>query len=139
MATNSALVADPALEGLRRRGQFLISGLLWAAAAGLVIVLSGYALILYHYAIALAERVRQSLGFAAPNHGPDWFMVAALAVGPIFCAFCIAALCDLVQTSLVPKTDELRGRMRAIAHGIPDGKFCLIAPALLNENSEAST
>jgi len=89
MATNSALVADPALEGLRRRGQFLISGLLWAAAAGLVIVLSGYALILYHYAIALAERVRQSLGFAAPNYGPDWFMVAALAVGPIFCAFCI--------------------------------------------------
>lgn len=89
MATNSARAADPVLEGLRRRGQFLISGLLWAAAAGLVIVLSGYALILYHYAIALAERFRQSLGFAAPNHGPDWFMVAALAVGPIFCAFCI--------------------------------------------------
>jgi len=92
MAINSGSAADPALEGLRRRGQFLISGLLWAAAAGLLVVLSGYALILYNYAIALAERARQSLGFAAPRHGPDWFMVAALASGPILGVFCIAVL-----------------------------------------------
>ncbi|HSU61390.1 MAG TPA: hypothetical protein VLI55_18925 [Bryobacteraceae bacterium] len=76
---------SPALEGMRRRGQFLISGLLWAAAAGLLVVLSGYALIFYHYAIALAERFRLSLGFVAPPRGPDWFMLAALAVGPVLC------------------------------------------------------
>ena len=138
MATNSALVADPALEGLRRRGQFLISGLLWAAAAGLVIVLSGYALILYHYAIALAERVRQSLGFAAPNYGPDWFMVAALAVGPIFCAFCIVLFAiwykRLWFRKLRTAWPDASDRSRYL-----NGKFCLIAPALLNENSEAST
>jgi hypothetical protein len=79
-----------ALEGLRRRGQFLISGLLWAAVAGLFIVFSGYALVLYHYAIALAERLRSSLGRSAPLHGPDWFMLAALASGPvIFVCFAI--------------------------------------------------
>jgi hypothetical protein len=92
MAPNSATPDSPALEGLRRRGQFLISGLLWAAAAGLFVVISGYALILYHYAIALAERFRLSLGFAAPLHGPDWFMIAALASGPVFLAFCVALL-----------------------------------------------
>ena len=90
MATNSASNSEPALEGVRRRGQFLISGLLWAAAAGLFVVLSGYALILYHYAIALAEHARQSLGFSAPRQGPDWFMLAALASGPVFCVFCVA-------------------------------------------------
>lgn len=93
MSTNSAGNPEsPALEGLRRRGQFLISGLLWAAAAGLFVVLSGYALILYHYAIALAERVRLSLGFAVPHQGPDWFMVAALASGPVVCVFCVVLL-----------------------------------------------
>ena len=90
MATELAFTSDvPALEGLRRRGQFLISGLLWAAAAGLFIVLSGYILILYHYAITLAERVRMSFGFAAPVHGPDWFMVVALASGPLLCLFLV--------------------------------------------------
>ncbi len=70
MAVNSASTPEsPALEGLRRRGQLLISGLLWAAAAGMLVVLSGYALILYHYAIGLAERARSSLGLAAPAHG----------------------------------------------------------------------
>jgi hypothetical protein len=92
MASSSATPDSPALEGLRRRGQFLISGLLWAAAAGLLVIISGYALILYHYGIALAERFRLSLGFAAPSHGPDWFMIAALASGPIFLGFCLAVL-----------------------------------------------
>lgn len=90
MATPSVTPDSPALEGLRRRGQFLISGLLWAAAAGLLVVVSGYALILYHYAIALAERFRLSLGFAAPRHGPDWFMVVALASGPLVFVLCLA-------------------------------------------------
>ncbi|HZQ55998.1 MAG TPA: hypothetical protein VFB14_27640 [Bryobacteraceae bacterium] len=73
---------SPALLGLRRRGQFLISGLLWAAVGGLVILFAGYALILYHYSLAIAERVRSSLAIPVPAHGPDWFMIAALATGP---------------------------------------------------------
>jgi hypothetical protein len=56
------------------------------------VVLSGYTLILYHYAISLAERARGSLGLAAPQHGPDWFMIVALASGPILFAFCFALL-----------------------------------------------
>jgi hypothetical protein len=97
--TQSHMAADlrydqdsPALEGLRRRGFFLISALLWAAAAGMVIVISGYALILYNYAIALAERVRWSFGLAPPLHGPDWLMLAVLASGPAVCIACVAAL-----------------------------------------------
>ncbi len=81
---------SPALEQLRRRGQFLISGLLWVAAAGLFVVFSGYALIFYHYAIALIERFRLSLGQSAPAHGPDWFMLGALVSGPVLCLFGIA-------------------------------------------------
>jgi hypothetical protein len=88
---------SPALDGLRRRGFFLISGLLWAAAAGLVIVISGYALILYHYAIALAERVRSSVGLAPPPHGPDWLMLAVLASGPALCIVCVAVLWSWYQ------------------------------------------
>lgn len=91
MVANSVSTPEsPALEGLRRRGQVLISGLLWAAAAGLFVVLSGYTLVLYHYGIALAERFRSSLGFAAPQHGPDWFMIAALSSAPVLCVFCLA-------------------------------------------------
>jgi hypothetical protein len=78
-----------ALEGLRHRGQFLISGLLWAAVAGLLIVISGYALILYHYGIAMAERVRSSFGLVPPAHGPDWFMLMALTSGPTVCIVCV--------------------------------------------------
>ena len=91
MAANTISTPEsPALEGLRRRGQVLISGLLWAAAAGMFVVLSGYTLIVYHYAISLAERVRTSLGIAAPSHGPDWFMIGALACGPVLLVLLIA-------------------------------------------------
>lgn len=83
---------SPALAGLRQRGQFLISVLLWACAAAMFIVLSGYALVLYHYQISVADRVRSSLGLAAPPHGPDWFMLATLSSGPVVCIFLIALL-----------------------------------------------
>jgi hypothetical protein len=90
MATASAFASDPpALESLRRRGQFLISGLLWAAAAGLLVVLSGYVLILYHYGVALVERFRLSLGLAPPISGPDWFMLAVLVSGPVLGIACL--------------------------------------------------
>src|SRR4051794_26937572 len=71
-----------ALIDLRRRGQFLISGLLWAATAGFSLVLSGYVLVVYHYGLALAERLRASFGLEPPRSGPDWFMLAMLACGP---------------------------------------------------------
>jgi len=77
----------PVLEGLRRRGQFLISGLLWAAVGGLLVVLTGYALILYHFEMALAERIRASIGLPIPAHGPDWFMAGALLVWPALAVF----------------------------------------------------
>ena len=91
MASDPAASPEsPALEGLRRRGQFLISGLLWAAVGGLFVVLSGYVLILYHYVLALAERIRTSLGFAAPARGPDWFTIAVLVAGPVLGMVCLA-------------------------------------------------
>lgn len=82
MAVNAATTADSPLIGLRRRGQFLISLLLWAAVGGFLIVTSGSVLVVYHYGISLAERARLSLGFAPPSHGPDWFLLLALLSGP---------------------------------------------------------
>ena len=81
-----------ALGGLRRRGQFLISGLLWAAAGGFLIIISGYCLILYHYELSLAERFRASLGIAPPATGPDWFLLAVLASGPLGGAVVLGAV-----------------------------------------------
>jgi hypothetical protein len=93
MAVNLASGQDsPTLEGLRRRGQFLISSLLWASVAGFLIVICGYALILYHYATAMAERLRSSFGLAPPLHGPDWFMLTALASGPAVCILFVVVL-----------------------------------------------
>jgi hypothetical protein len=90
---NSNVLSDPdapALVGLRRRGQFLISGLLWGAAAGVLVLFSGYALFLYHYALAFAERLRTSFGAVPPTQGPDWFMLCVIAAGPVICLVCIA-------------------------------------------------
>src|SRR3954451_7960677 len=75
--------ADSPLEDLRRRGQFLFGVLLWASAAGFLIVVCSGALVTYHYAISLAERLRSGLGFAPPLHGPDWFLLLALSSGPL--------------------------------------------------------
>jgi hypothetical protein len=83
MASHLSGAVDPPLADLRRRGQFLISFSLWAAAAGLITVGSSCAVVTYHYVIALAERVRLALGFAPPHAGPDWFLLAALASGPL--------------------------------------------------------
>lgn len=82
----------PALAGLRRRGQFLISGLLWSAAAGALVLFSGYILFLYHYALAFAERLRLSFGIAPPTQGPDWFMLGAIAAGPLLGLVCLVLL-----------------------------------------------
>lgn len=73
----------PVLSGLRRRGQFLVAAVLWAATAGFVVMAAGYALVLYHYGLSLAERLRLSLGFHAPAAGPDWYLLVVLALPPI--------------------------------------------------------
>jgi hypothetical protein len=82
MAVSASTTADSSLIGLRRRGQFLISLLLWAAVGGFLVVTSGSVLVVYHYAISLAEGARLSLGFAPPSYGPDWFLLCALVSGP---------------------------------------------------------
>ncbi len=66
--------------------------MLWAAVGGLLVVLTGYALLLYHFEMALAERIRASIGLRIPAHGPDWFMVAALLIWPILAAMIVAFL-----------------------------------------------
>src|SRR5690242_15172343 len=87
MAVEPSTSPDSSLVDLRRRGQFLIGALLWSAFGGLVIVASGYALVVYHYGISLAERARLGLGFTPPSHGPDWFLLAALLSGPAVALF----------------------------------------------------
>src|SRR5205814_6004930 len=71
------------LEGVRRRGQFLIASLLWACAAGFLIVTSGYLVLLYHYGLGLVDRVRAGVGSHPPSAGPDWFLLAFMAAIPL--------------------------------------------------------
>ena len=42
--------------------------------------------------MALAERIRASVGLHIPAHGPDWFMLGALLVWPVIAAFVAAVL-----------------------------------------------
>lgn len=60
--------------------------MLWAAVGALLVVLTGYALLLYHFEMALAERIRAALGLRVPAHGPDWFIAAALLLWPLLAA-----------------------------------------------------
>src|SRR5205807_7869033 len=71
------------LEGVRRRGQFLIAALLWACAAGFLILVSGYLVLLYHYGLSLADRVRAGIGWHPPPTGPDWFLLGFMAAIPL--------------------------------------------------------
>ena len=77
-----------ALQDLRRRGQFVVGALCWAALGGFVFAAAGWLLVFYHYGLELAERMRVSLGFrpAAPGV-PDWFLLAAMALPIIALAF----------------------------------------------------
>ena len=83
MALDGSTGPDSPLVHLRRRGQFLFGVLLWASAGGLLVVTCSCALVAYHYAISLAERVRLGLGFAPPLHGPDSFLLIAVSSGPL--------------------------------------------------------
>jgi hypothetical protein len=90
MARDGSCSPDSPLADRRKRGQFLIAVLLWAAAGGLIVVTCSGLLVTYHYAISLAERVRMGLGFAPPNHGPDWFLSIALSSGPLIALLVVA-------------------------------------------------
>ncbi len=92
MALDGSRASDSPLVDLRRRGQFLFAFLLWAGAAGFFVVVCSGALVTYHYAISLAERVRLGLGFAPPVHGPDWFLLLALSSGPLLALIAVVSL-----------------------------------------------
>ena len=94
MAPHASTSSDSPLRDLRRRGQFLIGVLLWAAAGGLLVVVCSGALVTYHYAISLAERVRLGLGFAPPRQGPDWFLLIALSAGPLIALLALVAFAN---------------------------------------------
>jgi hypothetical protein len=83
MALDGSTGPDSPLADLRRRGQFLFGVLLWASAAGFLVVACSSALVTYDYAISFAERMRLGLGFPAPLHGPDWYLLIALSSGPL--------------------------------------------------------
>src|SRR3954454_24799634 len=83
MTVDGSRGSDSPLVDLRRRGQFVFGVLLWASAAGFLIVVCSGALVTYHYAISLAERVRLGLGFALAVHGADCFLLVALTSGPL--------------------------------------------------------
>ena len=80
------------LEGVRRRGQFLITGLLWACVGGLLILLSGYLVVLYHYGLGVADRIRSGLGWHPPAAGPDYFLLGLMLAIPLFGLVLLAAL-----------------------------------------------
>lgn len=68
------------LAGLRRRGEFLISAVMWAAVFGLAVTGLAWAAFFYHHFLAVAERARGALGFRAAAAGPDWFLLFVLAL-----------------------------------------------------------
>ena len=60
---------DEALLALRRRGTLLLAWLFAAGAAGFLVVLTGYGVIVMGFALEAAARLRGMLGLAAPPPG----------------------------------------------------------------------
>lgn len=70
-----------ALNDLRRRGQFVVGALCWAAVAGFLATGAGWLLVFYHYGLSLAEHTRIGLGFRAPQPGvADWYLLTVMAL-----------------------------------------------------------
>lgn len=82
-ATTDPAESYAVLESVRRRGQFLIAALLWASAGGFFILLSGYVVVLYHYGLGLADRLRSGLGWHPPAAGPDYILLGFLVSLPL--------------------------------------------------------
>ena len=82
-----------ALLDVRRRGTFLLSSLMLAGAAGLGVILAGYAVVITGLGLEVAGRLRTMLGVAPPPPGaPDWFLIAVMAAGPAVAAAAVLAL-----------------------------------------------
>jgi hypothetical protein len=79
MASDSELL----LGAVRRRGQFLISAILWACAGALCVAAAGWLMFFYHHALSVAERLRHALGFTPPAAGLDLFLLVVLAIPPV--------------------------------------------------------
>ncbi|MBM3740898.1 MAG: hypothetical protein FJW39_34575 [Acidobacteria bacterium] len=89
MATQRSTDSAALLESVRRRGQFLISTLMWALAAGFAITAAGWLGFFYHHTLSVAEKLRHALGFKAPETGIDWLFLAVLAVPPFLAEIAI--------------------------------------------------
>src|SRR4051794_23775248 len=131
MALDGSHASDSPLVDLRRRGQFLFGVLLWASAAGFLVVACSGALVTYHYGISLAERVRLGLGFAPPLERPDWFLLIALSSGPLLGLLAVSIFSRwyrqlwLRRVALVwPNTRERRrlSRWRQVPLNVSDSK-----------------
>jgi hypothetical protein len=75
---------DEALLALRRRGTLLLAWLFAAGAAGFLVVLTGYGVIVLGFALETAARFRAMLGLAAPPPGSrDWLLIVVTASVPL--------------------------------------------------------
>jgi hypothetical protein len=75
---------DEALVALRRRGTLLLAWLFTAGAAGFLVLLTGYGVIVMGFALEGAARVRAMLGLPAPPPGSrDWLLIAVTASVPV--------------------------------------------------------
>jgi hypothetical protein len=75
---------DEALLALRRRGTLLLAWLFAAGAAGFLVVLTGYGVIVMGFALEVAARLRGMLGLATPPPGaPDWLLIGVTASVPV--------------------------------------------------------
>jgi hypothetical protein len=83
MNTESSL-GPSGLDHVRRRGVFLISALMWAAAAGIALIASAHLVFLLNQALALAARLQAALGLRPATDAPDWAQLAiVLAIAAI--------------------------------------------------------
>jgi hypothetical protein len=86
MTADPTLSKPSGLDGLRHRGVFLFSALMWAACGGIALIVFAYAVFLANNVLSFADRVRTALGGHAPAAGIDWVLAGAscaMAVPPV--------------------------------------------------------
>ena len=60
--------------------------------AGLFILLSGYLVLVYHYGLGLADRIRSGMGWHPPLAGPDYFLLGFMLAIPLLGLVFLTAL-----------------------------------------------